>query len=137
MSNSKKKIRTSQSDWLQTALECYMDKKPFEFLDDKKIGITSDDLATAVELIRKAKEIQVVTWREIVTILTGMGLSGVGVWMIAIAVADPEPTSKLWIILAGGVVLTLTGGLSILRALGQKWRIDVKKGNQTITVEPN
>jgi len=67
-------------------------------------------------------------------VLTGLGLSGVGIALIIVAVLDPEPTSKLGILLAGGVLLIVTGGLSILKALGQTWVVRVGKG--LFSVEP-
>lgn len=129
-------IRTSDNKWLEKALDCYKTKVAFEFLDDVPIGISHDDLVSAVALISAAKNSGAVTWQQVVGILTGLGMSGVGIWMIAVAIADPEPTSKLGILLAGGVVLALTGGLSILYCLGVKWRVSAKAGGNTIHVEP-
>ena len=129
-------IRTSDKKWLEKALDCYKTKVAFEFLDDVPIGVGHDDLVSAVALIAAAKNSGAITWQQIVGMLTGLGMSGIGVWMIAVAVADPEPTSKLAILLAGGVVLALTGGLSILYCLGVKWRVTAKSGNNTIHVEP-
>jgi len=130
-------IRTSNEKWLEKALELYKNKTPFEFVDDFGIGITEEDLISAVALIKAAKEKGGITWKEIAGILTGLGMSGVGIWMIVIAVADPEPTSKLGILLAGGVLLVLTGGLSILRCLGVKWRVKAGGKGGSITVEPS
>lgn len=97
-------IRTSDKKWLGKALDCYKTKVAFEFLDDVPIGIGHDDLVSAVALIAAAKNSSAITWQQIVGMLTGLGMSGIGIWMIAVAVADPEPTSKLAILLAGGVV---------------------------------
>jgi hypothetical protein len=129
-------IRTSNEKWLEIAIECYTKKTAFDFEDDAKLGITSEDLSSAVSLIRAAKKSGAVTWQQVGTILTGLGMSGVGIWMIAVAVADPEPTSKLAILLAGGVLMALTGSLSILWALGHKWRVAAQHGDSKIAVEP-
>lgn len=129
-------IRTSDKKWLEKALDCYKSKIAFEFLDDVPVGIGHNDLVSAVALISAAKSAGVVTWQQIAGILTGLGMSAAGIWMIAAAIADPEPTSKLGILLAGGVVLALTGGLSILYCLGIKWRVSAKNGGNTISVEP-
>jgi hypothetical protein len=112
-------IKTSDQKWLEKALECYRDKHPFRFMDDAGLGITEQDLVSAVSLLKRAKETGPITWREIGQILTGLGMSAAGLLLILIAVADPEPTSKLGILLAGGVILILTGSLSILHAFGQ------------------
>ena len=55
---------------------------------------------------------------------------------VAVAVADPEPKGKLAILLAGGVVMALTGGLSIMHCLGVTWRVSAKAGENAIQVEP-
>jgi hypothetical protein len=129
-------IRTSDKKWLEKALDCYKTKVVFEFLDDVPIGIGHDDLVSAVALIAAAKNKKAISWQQIVGILTGLGMSGVAVWMIAVAIADPEPTSKLGILLLGGVVLAITGGLSILQCLGIKWRVSANSGKASLTVEP-
>jgi hypothetical protein len=129
-------IRTSDKKWLEKALEFYKTKCAFDFLDDVPLGIGHNDLVSALALIKAAKNSGAITWQQIGVILTGLGMSGMGIWMIAVAVVDPEPTSKLGILLGGGVVLALTGGLSILYGFGVKWRVTAKVGNSAIHVEP-
>ncbi len=46
------------------------------------------------------------------------GLAGIGVWLVRAAIADPEPTSKLFLLLGGGVLCILGGGLSLIKSLG-------------------
>jgi len=104
-------------------------------LDDARVGLSEGDLVSAVALIKKAKESSSLSWQQIAIILTSLGLSATGIWLILIAVADPEPTSRLGILLTGGVILILTGGLSILRALGQTWK--VSKGKKSFAIEPS
>jgi len=130
-------FQTTDKKWLEKVLECYRDKRPFELTDDAGIGITAEDLRAAINLIKKLKETGALTWREICQILTGLGISCVGIWLIMVAVADPEPTSKLGTLLVGGVLLILTGGLGMLRALGQRWRVVGKRGQTVFAVEPD
>lgn len=135
--NSRRLIKSSDPEWLQKALECYRDKHPFKFSDDALIGIKKQDLESAVALIKRAKESGAFTWRKIGQILTGLGMSAVGIWLILLAIAAPEPTSKLSILLVGGVILIVTGSLGILRAFGQKWRVGGKTSRgTTVVVEP-
>ena len=129
-------IHTSQQDWLQQALECYRDKLKFDLVDDAGIGLTSSDLTSAVKLISKAKKSGKVGVKAIATILTSLGLSSVGIWLVLAAIVDPEPTSKLGILLAGGIALIALGGLSILRALGMTWKVSANSPLATFTVEP-
>jgi hypothetical protein len=120
---SKEIIRTSEQDWITKALNCYKSKLPFQFIDDADLGIQQKDLISAVALIRAARNKVGITANKIGIILTGLGMSGLGIGLVLIAVFDPEPTSKLGILLAGGVVLALSGSLTILRALGVKFRV--------------
>jgi hypothetical protein len=129
-------IKTSQPDWLEVALNCYKEKQRFLLVDDRAIGIKEGDLSSAVKLIQKARKSEGLSAKQIATILTSLGLSSVGVWLILIAIADPEPTSKLGILLAGGVALIALGGLSILRSLGMTWRVTAHSKLATFTVEP-
>ncbi|MBN2224440.1 MAG: hypothetical protein JW765_07180 [Deltaproteobacteria bacterium] len=116
-------VRTSVKDWLERSLKLYKDKAPFVFIDDAGVGITQKDLESAVSLIRAAKTKGKLDFKSIASVLAGIGLSGAGIWMIAAAVADPEPTSKLGLLIAGGIVITLTGGIGTLSALGVRFVI--------------
>jgi len=100
------------------------------------LGLSADDFQTAIELLKKMSVSRRTGWREITAILTGLGMSSAGIWMVLAAIVDPEPTTKLWILTFGGVMLVLTGGLSILRALGQPWRVTAIRGSRAISVEP-
>lgn len=129
-------IRTSQTDWLETALECYKEKQKFILVDDRELGILENDLSSAVKLIQKARKADSLSAKQIATILTSLGLSSVGIWLIMLAIADPEPTSKLGILIAGGIALVTLGGLSVLRSLGMTWRVSAHSKLATFTVEP-
>lgn len=129
-------IHTSQENWLQKALECYRDKLKFDLVDDAGVGLSSADLKSAVKLIQKAKNQGQVGMKGIATILTSFGLSSAGIWLVMAAIIDPEPTSKLSILLAGGIALIALGGLSILRALGMTWKVSANSPLATFTVEP-
>lgn len=129
-------IRTSDPKWLEKALKYYVYKQPFQFVDDAKLGIREKDLKSAVALIKRSREEKISTWKQIVRILTSLGVTGLGVWLVWLAIVDPEPTSKLSILVIGGLTMILTGSLSTLKALGQTWSISVSKFGTTITVEP-
>ena len=75
--------------------------------------------------------------KSIMAVLFGLGLSGAGIWMIVAAIADPEPTSKLGLLVAGGVLITLTGGMGTLAALGVKFVITGRgKDGSEFRIEP-
>ena len=130
-------IKTSQTDWLQCALECYKNKEVFQLIDDANIGLQQEDLVSAVKLIQQAKKKGKVSIKSIVTILTSLGISSAGVWLVLAAIVDPEPTSKLGLLIAGGIALIALGGLSILRSLGMTWKVSANSAIATFTVEPS
>ncbi len=127
-------IRTSDADWLNAALRHYSNKTRFDLIDDAGLGISESDLQSAVELIKALNNRKQLSRNKLLQILTGLGLSGIGIGAIIVAIFDPEPTSKLSILLAGGILLILTGGLSVLKALGQTWVVRLGKG--LFSVEP-
>jgi hypothetical protein len=125
-------LRTSDPEWVRKLLEHYKAGRPFNVIDDAGCGLKAEDLRSGVALLALAVKSGALTWPQGITILTCLGMSAAGIWMIAAAIADPEPTSKLSILLAGGVLLVLTGGLGILRSLGQHWRVTVTRTGFTI-----
>ncbi|MGA1868527.1 MAG: hypothetical protein ACMUJM_08255 [bacterium] len=130
-------VCTTNKDWLEQAIKLYTDKKPFIFEDDAKLGLTEADLKSAVALIRAAKSKGGVNWQQIVGVLAGIGITGVGVWMVAAAIADPEPTTKLGLLIGGGIVLAWTGSLGTLAALGLRFSVSAKSpGGHSFEVKP-
>lgn len=129
-------VRTSEADWLPRALELYREKSPFTFIDDAGLGLDAKDLGSAVSLMRAARGKGGATIKTIVSVLTGLGLSGAGLWMVAAAILDPEPTSKLGLLIAGGTLITLTGGLGTFHALGIKFVITGKGPGSEFKIEP-
>ncbi|MGA1824261.1 MAG: hypothetical protein ACMUIP_06300 [bacterium] len=119
-------VCTTNKDWLEQAIKLYTDKKPFTFEDDAKLGLTEADLKSAVALIRAAKAKGGIHWQQIVRVLAGIGITGVGVWMVAAAIADPEPTTKLGLLITGGIVLAFTGSLGTFAALGLRFSVSAK-----------
>lgn len=63
--------------------------------------------------------------------MQGIGITGVGVWMIAAANADPEPSSKLGLLI-GGVVVILTISFGPLAALGEVLNLSKISGGSRI-----
>lgn len=116
-------IRTSEVNWLESAIKCYSEKTRFTFIDDANLGITEKDLKSAVNLIRGANTKSDKTWKSIVGVLAGMGISGMGIYIIGLAIVDPEPTTKLGLLVGGGLVLVLTGSLGALYSLGVTFNV--------------
>ena len=49
-----------------------------------------------------------------------VGVSAAGVMMVVLAIIDPEPTSKLSLLVGGGAVCVLTGGLTAVGILTRR-----------------
>ena len=119
-------VRTSEKDWLEKALKLYSKKASFKLIDDRGLGITEADLKSAIILINSAKSKSWATWQQIAGTLAGLGITGAGVWMVYAAIVDPEPTTKLGLLIAGGIVLALTGALGTLTSLGVRFLVSAR-----------
>lgn len=118
-------IRSSDPDWLGKILKAFGEKKRFRFVDDGEIGINPDDLQTGLKLLAAAAQKGECSWQTILAALVGLGLSAVGIWLVRAAILDPEPTSRLTLLVAGGLILATTGGAAALHALGARFAVRV------------
>lgn len=130
-----KELKTSDPQFFEKAIPYYKEKEPFTIVDDAGWKLTKEDVASAIALIAAARAKGGTPIKRIVTVLGSMGVAGMGIVLILIAVFDPEPTSKLAILLVGGTVLVVGGGLTILWALGAPWRVKVSKDSFEIHPE--
>jgi hypothetical protein len=105
-------IRTSEHEWLKTLSQAYQNKQSILLIDDAKIGV--DPFGDSIfQMALRAK----LSPREIAAVSVSLGMSVVGVSMIALAFIDPEPTSKLGLLVGGGVATFMLGGSSALYIL--------------------
>ena len=105
-------VRTSDPGWLEELARAYREEREVLVVDDAGIGLDPNSqsllgMGRAAGLSR----------REWAGVGVSLGLSGVGLWMVVAAVASPEPTSKLGLLIAGGSVLMFSGGFSAIRLL--------------------
>ena len=117
MKKNIEKIKTSNKKWFKKAMQCYKEKKEFIFIDDANIGVTKKDLSSGINLIKNTYNTGSLTWQQISAALTSIGITSAGVYLIILAIADPEPTSKLGLLISGGVTLALTGSLGAIYSL--------------------
>lgn len=129
-------IRTSEVNWLERAIKCYSEKTRFTFIDDANLGIIEKDLKSAINLIRGASTKSDKTWRSIAGVLAGMGISTMGIYIIGLAIIDPEPTTKLGLLVGGGLVLVLTGSLGIFYSLGVTFNVSASSVFGRFEVNP-
>ena len=107
-----KVIKTSEKGWFIELAKAYKKKKPISVIDDANVGF-DPKRQFLLEIGRKAK-LKLADW---VAVLISLGVSAVGAWMVALAFVDPEPTSKLTLLVAGGILLVGTGGLFAIRII--------------------
>jgi hypothetical protein len=113
MSESLEKIvRTSDPNWLRTLALLYRARVSGVLIDDAHLGINPQD-QTLLQMAR----VSGLSRREIAGVSVALGMSGVGLTMVILAFLDPEPTSKLGLLVGGGAVCVLGGGFSAIRIL--------------------
>jgi hypothetical protein len=105
-------VKTSQPDWLKALAVIYKSRQPARIVDDAGLGI---DPASHKPL-QMAREVGL-SHRELGGVCVALGMSPAGIAMIIPAFVDPEPTSKLGLLVGGGVVCVLGGGFGALRIL--------------------
>ena len=95
-------VKTSDPNWLRTLAGLYRARSAGLILDDAGLGISPAD-QTLLQMARDAG----LSKREIAAVSVALGMSGVGVTMVVLAVLDPEPTSKLGLLVGGGAVYSV------------------------------
>lgn len=105
-------VRTSDPNWLRTLAIMYRTRLTGVLVDDAALGINPED-QTLLQMAR----VSGLSRREIVSVCVALGMSGVGVTMVILAFVDPEPTSKLGLLVGGGAICVLGGGFSAIRIL--------------------
>jgi len=105
-------VKTSDPDWLRALAVIYKARMNGLLVDDAGLGI-DPARQTLLQMARRSG----LPHREIAGVCAALGMSGVGVTMIILAFLDPEPTSKLGLLVGGGVTCVLAGGFSAIRIL--------------------
>ncbi len=105
-------IRTSDQKWFENLAKAYKERRPVRLIDDANVGI-DPARQSLLEMGKQAK----LTRQEWTGVLISLGMVGVGIWMVLAAILDPEPTSKLGLLIVGGSVCILGGGFSAIRIL--------------------
>jgi len=109
---TKEIVRTSQVGWLEALARIYRQRRPALLIDDAGFGIdpASQTLFDMARLAGLSK-------RELAAVCIALGMSTVGIGMIVLAFFDPELTSKLGLLVGGGIVTVLGGGFTAIRIL--------------------
>jgi len=105
-------IRTSETGWLARLTNAYAEKAEVEVVDDANVGIDPAN-QTLIQMGIKGK----LSRKQWTAASIAAGMTVFGAVVIVLAVLDPDPTSKLGLLIASGAVLTLSGGFSAIGIL--------------------
>ncbi|GAC1342218.1 MAG: hypothetical protein NVS2B9_12790 [Myxococcales bacterium] len=106
------RIKTSDDRWLERLARAYKERAPVSLIDDANVGIDPAE-QTLFQLARTAR----MSPRELAGAAVALGMSAAGAGMVLLAFIDPEPTSKLGLLIGGGLACVLGGGFSAIRVL--------------------
>ncbi|HZZ37552.1 MAG TPA: hypothetical protein VFE06_00375 [Acidobacteriaceae bacterium] len=105
-------IRTSEKDWLARLTEAYRQHAQVELIDDAGAGI--DPARQSLLQMGLSGRLSRREWTA-VSVSGGMTVFGAG--LIVAAILDPDPTSKLGLLVGSGALLALTGGFQTIHLL--------------------
>jgi hypothetical protein len=105
-------VRTSDKGWFGKLARAYQERTPILVVDDAKVGI--DPAADSLVSMGLQARLSLAEWTAVGV---SIGVSAAGITMVVLAFLDPEPTSKLGLLVGGGAVCVFTGGFSAIRIL--------------------
>lgn len=105
-------IRTSEKDWLARLTEAYRHHAQVDLIDDAGAGI--DPARQSLLQMGLSGRL---SRREWTAVSVSAGMTVFGAWLIVAAILDPDPTSKLGLLVGSGALLALTGGFQTIHLL--------------------
>jgi hypothetical protein len=108
-------IRTGEAGWFPRLAHAYRDRERVLLVDDAKVGIDPKNQSLVSMGIKAG--LSPADWAAVAV---AVGVSAAGVMMVVLAFLDPEPTSKLGLLVGGGAVCVLTGGLTAIGILTRR-----------------
>jgi hypothetical protein len=104
--------RTHEKGWFGKLARAYRERTPIFVVDDANVGI--DPATDSLISIGLKVGLSPGEWTAVGI---SIGISAAGITMVFLAFLDPEPTSKLGLLVGGGAVCVKTGGFSAVRIL--------------------
>jgi len=108
-------VRTSQSGWFAELAKAYKDSTPVLVTDDANVGI-NPETDSLYQMALTAK----LSTGDVLGGCVACGMAASGVTCVLLAVFDPEPTSKLTLLVCGGLALIAMGGGSAIYIFTKK-----------------
>lgn len=123
-------IRTSTRGWLAELARAYRERVRIIIIDDANVGIDpSSD--TLLDMGLKAG----LSREDWMGVLLALGMTVFGAILIILAILDPEPTSKLGLLVASGAILVLSGGLTAIYILTKLKPPNIRASKAGIEIE--
>ena len=105
-------VRTSEKGWVGILARAYRARGSVLLVDDANVGIDPARQSLVAMGIKARLSIE-----EWIAVGVSIGMSAAGSVMVFLAFIDPEPTSKLGLLIGGGAACVLAGGLTAIRIL--------------------
>lgn len=105
-------VRTSDPLWLERLASVYRDRETVLIVNDANLPI-DPTRQTLLQMGRSAR----LSKQQWTGVLTALGMSAVGIGLLIAAIIDPEPTSKLGLMITFGSVMVLGGGFMAIKLL--------------------
>jgi len=105
-------IRTSEKDWLPRLAHAWRDRAQVDLVDDAQLGIDPSTQSLLQMGLHAG-----LTRREWTAVAIASGMTVLGASMVILAFIDPDPTSKLGLMIGSGALLALTGGFQAIHLL--------------------
>ena len=115
--------------WIGTLARAYKNRGHILLIDDAHIGI--DPARESLVAMGIKARLSIEEW---VAVGVSVGMSAAGSVMVVLAFIDPEPTSKLGLLIGGGAVCVLAGGLTAIRILTRLRPPDISAGPAGIRI---
>lgn len=125
-------VRTSDENWFMALAKAYKDNFPFTLVDDARTGV--DPVNQSILQMGMAVSL---TKQEWLAVALSIGFTGIGMWLVRLAIIDPEPTSKLTILLGGGIVTIVLSGSNAIRLLTKTKPPSIKIGKDGFEIAWN
>ena len=116
-------IRTSQTGWFERLARAYRDRSPVFLVDDAHVGVDPRNQSLVAMGIRAG--LSPADWTAVGV---SVGVSAAGMVMVVLAFVDPEPTSKLGLLVGGGAVCVLSGGFTAVAILTRRRPPNIEVG---------
>jgi hypothetical protein len=123
-------ISTSSQGWLAELAKAYRNRVRVVLIDDANAGIDPNN-QTILNMGMRSR----LSRNEWIAVLLSVGLGIFGATIIILAILDPDPTSKLGLLIGSGAVMTIGGGFTGIRILANRKPPKVRLSQRGFEIE--